>query len=86
MRQLRQVRGATYRDSIAPWQCRKWLNANNLRAAVEAAIPAMGQDAVDGWEYATEIRRDDPLVLGMVTMLGMSENDLHQMFWQASQL
>lgn len=75
-----------YVESISPWQCRKWLNTNGLRGAVESAIPQMGQDAIDGWEYATEIRQDSPLVANMVQLLGMTELQQRAMFWEAVQL
>lgn len=58
-------------QSATPWQIRKALNALSLRASVEAAVAAQDQDTRDGWEFATEFRRDDPLLNAMAPALGI---------------
>lgn len=63
-----------------PWQIRKALNATRLRDAVEAAVAAGSQDMKDGWEFATEIRRDDPLVITMGEVLGKTSKELDDLF------
>lgn len=72
--------------SVTPWQIRKALNALRLRDAVEAAVAAGSQDMKDGWEFATEVRRDDPLVVAMGAALGKSSKDLDELFALAATL
>jgi len=38
------------------------------------------------WEYASEIRRDSPLVVGLGAMLGLSEIQINQLFETAASL
>lgn len=55
----------------SPWQMRKALNAAGLRSTVEAAVAASAdQTMIDGWEFATEFRSDDPMVLAMGASIG----------------
>lgn len=66
--------------SVTPWQMRRALNQLGLRAAVEAAVASADQDTKDGWDYALEIRRDNPLIAGMGAALGMTEAQLDDLF------
>lgn len=72
--------------SVTPWQIRKALNATGLRTAVEAAVAAGPQDMKDGWEFASEVRRDDPLVAAMGAALGKSPEELDDLFLLATAL
>lgn len=67
-------------QSVTPWQMRRALNQLGLRAMVEAAVAAGDQDARDGWEFALEIRRDNPLLAGMAQALGMTDGQLDDLF------
>jgi len=67
-------------QSVSPWQMRRALNQLGLRAMVEAAVAAGDQDARDGWDYALEIRRDNPLLAGMASALGMTNAQLDDLF------
>lgn len=71
---------------VSPWQFRKALNAEGLRAAVEAAIAAADQDTKDGYEFATEFRRHDPLVITMGTALGKTSAQMDDFFALATTL
>lgn len=62
------------------WQMRKALNATGLRAAIEGAVAAAGQTTKDGWEYATEFNRFDPLVLQFGAALGKTDAELDALF------
>lgn len=66
--------------SVTPWQIRKALNAVGLRASVEAAVAAADQTTQDAWQYATEFRRDNPLVNGVALALGKTEAELDAVF------
>ena len=63
--------------SCSPWQMRKKLNKENLRKVVEdyVLLPDAPIEIKDGWEFATEFREDDPLVIQMAAMLQVS--DIH---------
>ena len=60
--------------SCSPWQMRKKLNKENLRQTVEdyVALADTPIEIKDGWEFATEFREDDPLVIQMAAMLQVS--------------
>ncbi len=80
------VHAALVPEAVTPWQIRKALNALGLRAAVEAAVAAGPQDLKDGWEFATEVRRDDQLVVAMGAALGKSAKELDDLFALAATL
>ena len=40
----------------------------------------------DGWEFATEFRRLDPMVVGLGLALGMNDTDLDDLFILAQTL
>lgn len=74
-------------QSISAWQIRKALNQMGLRATVEAAVAASGdQDLIDGWEFAGEFLRNDPLVVGMGTALGNTAAEMDALFTLAAGL
>ena len=60
--------------SCSSWQMRKKLNKENLRKVVEdyMLLPDTPIEIKDGWEFATEFREDDPLVIQMAAMLQVS--------------
>ena len=63
--------------SCSPWQIRKKLNKEGLREAVESYVASeqATQDEKDAWEFATELREDNPLLVNAASMLGIT--DLH---------
>lgn len=71
---------------VTPWQFRKALNELGLRQQVEDAVAAADQDIKDGWEYATEIVRTDPLVVMMGEQMEKTEAELDQIFELAETL
>lgn len=72
---------------VSPWQFRKTLNASGLRQQVEDAIAAStDQDLKDGWEFATEFIRTDPLVVSMGQALGKTDADMDALFELAQTL
>lgn len=80
------LKAETYVESITPRQCRIWLKRAGLLTNIKNFINGLDEEAQIEWEYALEIRRDHTLVLALVAQLGMTEDDLHQMFYQASQI
>ena len=63
--------------SCSPWQIRKKLNKEGMREAVESYVTSeqATQDEKDAWEFATEFREDNPLLVNAASMLGIT--DLH---------
>ena len=72
--------------SCTPWQIRKKLNKEGLREAVELYVksPSATQDEKDAWEFATEFREDNPLLVNAASMLGIP--DLHAFIEDAQTL
>lgn len=66
--------------TVTPRQARLALLAAGKLSAVTAALNAMsgaqGEAARITWEYATEIRRDDPLVAALNATLGIDADAL----------
>lgn len=61
-------------------QVRKVLTRFNLRATVENAIAQADQDTKDEYYESNEFERDNPVLLGMAQSLGMTDEQLDQMF------
>jgi hypothetical protein len=72
--------------SISPRQARLILLQNNLLTAVEEAIAASSAEIQIEWEYATEIRRDSPTVAAIGVYLGLTDNQIDDMFRSAAVL
>ena len=72
--------------SCSPWQIRKKLNEEGLRSAVESYVASeqATQDEKDAWEFATEFREDNPLLVNAASMLGIP--DLHAFIEDAQTL
>lgn len=49
-------------------------------AAVDAAVAAADQATQISWEYATEVRRLDPVMCALARVLGMTDGDLDNLF------
>ena len=64
--------------SCTPWQIRKKLNKEGLRDAVEAYVASdqATQDEKDAWEFATEFREDNPLLINAASMFEIV--DIHK--------
>jgi hypothetical protein len=71
-------------------QARLALLGAGLLPSVDATIAAMtgaeGDAARIEWEYAQEVRRDSPLMSGMVTALGLTSAQVDALFETAARL
>lgn len=73
--------------TCSPWQIRKALNAQGLRAAVESAVAASTDQALkDGWEFATEFCSNSPFVIDMGVALSKSPAEVTALIKYASTL
>ena len=69
---------------ITPRQARLALNQLGLRSAVEAAVAAADQDTKDMWQYASVFLRTDPTLVAMAQGLGMTGEQLDDIFLLAA--
>jgi hypothetical protein len=76
--------------SVTPRQARLALLGAGKLAAVEAALAAMtgaqGEAARITWEFATEVRRDDPLIAALGPALNLTGAQIDALFVTAAGL
>ena len=65
-------------------QARLALLAANLLDDIDAAVKAAGRAAQIEWEYATEVRRDHPLIAAMQASKGLTDAEIDALFTAAS--
>jgi hypothetical protein len=73
-------------ESVTPRQIRLALTCVGLRATVEAAIAQAPQDVRDDWEYALEMRRDWPALNALAQQLGITPEQIEDLFTLAATL
>lgn len=82
-----------YKESIVPKhismrQARLALLSVGMLGEVETAIAGMAsperEQAQIEWQYASEVFRDNPLIIGIATQLGMNSDQIDQLFIDAS--
>lgn len=66
--------------SISPRQIRQALTAAGLRSAVETSVAAGDQNLKDWYEYSTTFERHNAQVLVMAAALGVSEQQLDELW------
>lgn len=72
--------------SVTPRQVRLLLLRKGLLPSVTALIATQSQEAQIAWEYATEFKRDDPLLLGVAQALNLTSAQLDEFFIEANQI
>lgn len=74
-------------QSVTMRQARLALLAAGKLSAVNAAIAAMpgelGEAARIEWEFASDVRKDSPLIAGLAASLGLSPGELDALFESA---
>jgi hypothetical protein len=71
---------------ISMRQARLQLLSMNLLDVVNAQISTMPQAAQIEWEFSSEVKRDNSLVVQLQTELSMSDSDMNTFFYNASLL
>jgi hypothetical protein len=71
---------------ISMRQARLALLAADQLTAADAAVAAAGGAAQIEWEYAAEVRRDHPLIAGIGGALGLTEEEIDELFKAAGAL
>lgn len=72
--------------SVTPRQVRLLLLGQGLLDEVEAMISQQDRATQITWEFATEFRRDDPLLNALGQSLGLTEQQIDDFFVAASTL
>jgi len=72
--------------AITPLQARRALRAAGLLDAVNAWIATQNDDAQEAWEYCVEVRRDDALIAGAQSALGLTAAQVDVLFRSAAEL
>jgi hypothetical protein len=86
----------TVPDEVSPLQMRRALRLIGIRPSVEAYLDQLRQaaengdesaeDSIEAWEYATTIRRDNALIATAAAGLGLTEEQLDELFRIAQSL
>lgn len=72
--------------SVTPRQVRLLLLSQNLLTQVEAIIAASDEATKITWQYASEFRRNDPLLEALAQQLGLTDEQVDGFFIAAAQL
>lgn len=72
--------------AITPLQARKALRQSGLYALVTDFLEEADEEIQESWNYATEIRRDSPVLAAFWAELGLPESDLDELFRLAGTL
>lgn len=69
-----------------PLQLRKALRQTANLAAVTAVIAQAGEEMQEAWEYASEVRRTDPMIAAMAAAIGKTDDEVDAIFTLAATL
>lgn len=72
--------------SVSPLQIRRALRQAGLFEAVSAFVASADDDVRDAWEYAVQIDRTDPLIVGAAEALGVTDAQVDDLFRLAATL
>jgi hypothetical protein len=73
-------------EAVTPYQARKALLASGMLDQVEALMAQAPREAQLAWEYAIEVRRDDPFIALMAGQLGLTDAQVDDLFRLAATL
>lgn len=73
-------------QSVTPRQVRLLLLSQGLLSQVEALIAQQDEATKITWAYASEFRRDDPLLISLAQSLSLSDQQLDEFFIAAASL
>ena len=71
---------------VSPRQIRLAMTQLGMRTQVESAVNAASQEVQDTYHYATEFRRDDPLIPPLAKQLGITDAQIDQLWSLATTL
>jgi len=73
-------------DSVSPLQARRALRNVGLLDTVNDIVAAADDDTRDAWEYTIEVRRDSPILSALAGQLGMTDEQIDDLFRVAATL
>lgn len=74
-------------SSVTPLQMRKALRQVGLKPAVDAYVASLAdEEAVEEWEYAISMERGNPMLNSAAALLGMTEEQVDDLFRLAAQI
>ena len=74
-------------QTLTPRQIRMQLTNSGLRQQVEDIVANSNDYALkDWWEYSLDYKRDNPILIDMATQLELTDEQIDDMFIQASKL
>lgn len=65
---------------LSAWQVRKVLRQFNMLDTVKLAVSQADEITQEAWEYATEFKRDDAVLNAMAQVLGLTDEQLDNLF------
>ena len=71
-------------EEVPQWQARTALLRAGLLTQIEAAVAQASQEVKIAWEYAPNIRRDSAFVAAMAAALGLTDQQLDDLFRAAA--
>ena len=72
--------------SVSMRQARLALLQSKLLDSVESAVTAAGRSAQIEWEFASDVRRDWPLLISLASQLGLTSTQVDDLFIAAANL
>lgn len=67
-------------DAISPLQARRALRASGIKATVDAYVATLSEEEQETWEYAIEVRRNNAIIAAGAAALGMTEQQIDNLF------
>ncbi|WP_050466359.1 hypothetical protein [Herbaspirillum chlorophenolicum] len=80
-----QASPAPVPTAVTPLQARRALLAAGLLNAVDQAAAAAGGEAQLAWAYSATVERASPFVAALASAIGLSNEDVDELFRQAAQ-
>jgi hypothetical protein len=67
-------------QKITPLQARKALRQLGWKAAVDAFVATLSEEEQEEWDFATEYRRDNAIIAKGATALGLTQEQIDELF------
>lgn len=71
-------------ESVSALQIRRAIRRAGLKGQVQSWLARADEDTIEDWEYATEIRRVDPMVNSASETLGLTQEQVDDLFRDAA--
>ena len=82
--EFKATRAAKVPTVVSMAQARRALTDAGLITAIDAAVANADPATVIGWEHATELHRSSPTLLALASQLGLTSEQIDDLFRAAS--